>query len=1442
MNDSELNENEIYSSKNFSKLNKQYIDIDTVNFENLGKYPKYHSFFKRGFLNTILFKWLSPIINSAEKGVIVNDSDINLADDDDDIQTEYIYFIRNWNEEFSKPEAVKSIQFSTFKVIFKTFYLRIINILLFKLIFDIIQMYRPWQIHGVLYWIGDPNGSKTSGILKFLSIVICELISGSILQQYFRRSFSLSVMLKGVMNYSLTNKLIKLPKNVAIENISKCISLLSSESTYLLGTGNTLLAVPSMVLQNLLLLFSLYQYIGISAFIGYIIIVLSLFVNGLLINLTQSVRFKYISSLDKRISLSTELVNSFKQIKCYAWEKYYIKNINEIRKEEIRHLGIWRFLNQFGLVLATLCVSLSPVISFGSFLYLNRKFPIDVIFTSLLIFESLQLTLVLLPTGISSLQKIINCYSRLSEILLLKDIEPLQSILDKIEQENYAVKVNNVYFNYPTKNDILSSINFNIQKNQKVGIIGYVGSGKTTLIELILQELKPRLGTIQSNGSVFYCSQSSWIINGTIRSNIILDLPFDQAWYDIVINACSLVYDLKAMPNGDLTEIGENGINLSGGQKQRVSLARAVYQNTDILILDDVFSALDNVVSTSIFQKCIINLLKNKTVILATNKLDILSYLDQVIFINNTTLSYSGPPNQSFFSHPDFQDLLNSMYKVQNQINQIIDDVVTIEEIQDIEGILTESDISGQSCDIIPNTNNINNNKLSHPIIRISETITSIPKNEIELEKSNHNLSPSLPGSYNITSNSNSNPNPNPNLNQNIQTSPKISRRGSRVSLSALKDKYRRESQTLRNSLEQQMIETNKNDKSFKETAQLLDDHKSLKVKHVEFSKYIEYIRKFDPTILVISIIVIYSCTLSNIFSSAWISKWSSEFDKYGIAKGLIILTAISILQPILNLLFRAATIYLTTGVSQEIYNELLVKLSYSKLAFYESVPIGTILSRITSDIVVIDEMIPQNLTDFTYCFTKVTIYIGYFIYLDYRFIIVFLPISYFFNKFRMRAMFANRQLKRIFHSRTSPILTSVSYTVDGLSILRCSKNGLKNFSKNVQYLIDYECAPWRCYCLIQRWLGIHIDILGACVISSLGIFCISAKGFVSVGAIAIAFQCSVSFTQLVLWMIRNISETENNFLSYERISELIGILPQEANIGGDDDDDDDNNNNLNKSFNIKEINENVQDSDSLLINIDHPNKPLSLDWPTNGNIVFKNVVLRYNPDEPAILNNLSFSIQGGKKIGICGRTGSGKSTLLSAILRLYNIQEGSILIDNVDISQISLKKLRSLITIIPQEPNILTGTLRYNLDPFNEYTSEEIDQALVNSNSKSFVDSLPDGINTKMTNISNNISLGQKQLICLARAILRKSKIILLDEATSSMDIATDNIIQNIIKTHFSSCTILSIAHRIHTIIDYDLIIVLDKGKIVEYDSPQNLLSNTSSVFYSIANEVNKL
>ncbi|KAH7649627.1 hypothetical protein FG379_000887 [Cryptosporidium bovis] len=1417
----------ILSESVYSKLNenelKKHIEVDDdkevykVNGKLpefissfLSRYPRHQFIFKRGLLNTILFRWLDPIFQASNKGEYITDNEINKADDDKDIRMEYEYFIKNWKEEFSKPESKHSLYYSTYKVILKTFFLRIISILSLKLIHDIIHTIRPWQIKGILAWINDPNGTRSSGIFRFMLIVVFDIISGSLLQQYFRESFSLSIMLKGVMNYALSHKLVKLPKRIATSNMPKCISFFSSESTHILDTGNAMLAVPSMIFQNILLLISLYKFIGVSAFIGYIIIALSLFLNGFLLRMTQLTRNKYINSMNDRISLSSEFVHSFKQIKCYAWESYYLKNITSVREKELKNLSIWRFYNQFCYVLASLGISISPVISFGSFFLFTRTFPVDIIFTSILVFELLQVTMVLLPRGLSSLQKIANTYTRLSDFLLLDEIEPREMITDP-KHENDAVIFDDVSFNYQNNDCVLKSINLIVRKKETVGIIGSVGSGKTTIIELILNEIKPTSGSVNSNGSVFYCPQTSWVTNNTIRDNIILDLPYDKKWYDEVVNACSLIYDFKAMPSGDLTMIGENGINLSGGQKQRISLARAVYQNPDIFILDDVFSALDNIVANNIFQECILGLLKDKTIILATNKLDVLTHLDKVAFISNKELSYFGPPTEKLFSHPEFRDFLINMNKIQSQINQIIDDVVPIEEIEEINNNSDQGD---------------SNNKL-----KISNTITSM-NISVNSMNSDDNLSDS-------------------NINNDISPS-NASRRGSRLSLSELRVKYERESKSkLNDNLngdDQDKDKSLVSQNSYSDNGKYKFDSNKLNKNKIDFSLYLEYIKQIKYGIFVVSVICTYLCSISMLSTSFWLSSWSKDMNKYKISTGILIFFLLSILQPIFILLFKFTNIYMTNNASKRIYSELLMKLTFSRLSFYESIPIGVILSRITSDVVSVDELLPQNLSDLLFSMSRVTIFIGYFIFLDYKFLFLFLTLLFLFVRIKDQALNANRQLKRIFHRRSSPILSSVSHTIEGISVIRCSNCGLDNFLKRMQYLIDYESAPWRCFCLVQRWMGIHIDLLGACIVSSLGIFCVLAKNNLSVGSIGIAFQCSSSLTQLVLWMIRTAAETENNFLSFERVRELIEKTAQEQNIDeyniiNDDQtlyNNDSSKNNENKLLN-KPTNHKDQCSDSLLINIDNSNLIVK-DWPKEGNIKFENVVLQYNISEPPVINDLTLSIKGGTKVGICGRTGSGKSSLLSTILRLYDIEKGRILIDGVDISKVSLKQLRSLVTIIPQEPNILTGTLRYNLDPHNKFTDDDIKEALVHSNSISFVNSLPDGINTQMSGVFSNISIGQKQLICLARALLRKSKIILFDEATSSVDIATDNIIQNIVKKHFSNCTILSIAHRVHTIIDFDYIIVLDKGRVIEYDTPHNLLSNTSSVFYSIVNEINAL
>ncbi|EEA07368.1 ABC transporter family protein [Cryptosporidium muris RN66] len=1361
-----------------------FIENDPKENEGKCNHSKYPNMFKRGIINTLLFTWLHPIINSVHEGNILTDEEMKEVDDDTCIETEYESFLYNWKNEFSN--QVRSELISTIKVIYRTFGIRILYILLLKFFYDITSSSEPWQVYKILSWLNNPNSTTFEGIWRFGLLVLSEISRGFILQQYLRRSFSLATMLRGVVGYTVSGKVINISKTLASENISKCLNLISSESMSILISGNTLLVAPSMIFQNILLLILLYKFVGISSLIGYSIIIFSLYLNTLLIKRNQAVRLKYIDVLDKRISLSTEFISFFRQIKCYAWENYYLTNISKIRDKEIKHLSRWRLISQLGNVLATACVSISPVLTFGTYLSLKGDFEIDILFSSLMIFELLQQSLIMLPLGINTLQKTINCYNRLTEILLLEEVIKPNKILDldldldldpDVNTET-SIIIKNLVFGWSRDEITLHSINANVNRGELVGIIGPVGCGKTTLLELILQEILPSSGIIRTSGQIAYCSQSPWIIDSTIRHNILLDLPYDEKWYQTVVNSCSLNFDLKVMPNGDLTEIGEKGINLSGGQKQRIGLARAIYQRSDTLLLDDILSALDNTVANQIFRNLILKLLKgNKTVIMVTNKLDILSFFDRVIFIKNKTIAYAGPPDKNFINNKDYEVLLQSMQKIQKELSQTVDDIVTLEEISEIE---------------------MNNDKYSI-------------KSDITLESMNY---------------------------RNLFTSSETtSRRGSRVSMKILRDKYRRESDILTNDKKSSESSLSSYDYSSKKmsTEQVFTrENENISLGKIKKSIYISYIKDNTVKWCILVVLLIYSHSACSLLSSLWISKWSLNINAYGKLYGLLVLFGISALQPIFSFLFRSSNIYMASRASGRIYHKIVEKLAYSKMQFYEFTPIGRIISRITNDIVIIDEVLPQNMNDFLFALSRISFSIGYFIYLDIRFALLFLALCYFFIGIRNKALNTNRQLKRIFHTKNAPIISKLTYLIEGLPILRCTDNSLNVFDQEVRDLIDSECRPWRCYCLIQRWLGIRIDFIGACVNFTLGILCIFTKKYLSVASIGIAFQYSNVLTHLIIWITRVVSEAENNFLSYERIQEYIENIPQEYIL---------NSYNSNKS-NLKHINisenENKELLKSLIINIDNINNTSK--WPLKGKIVFKNVYLQYNNTGPIILNNLNFTINGGVKVGICGRTGSGKSSLLSVLLRLYDIQNGEILIDGINILDIDLRVLRSAITIIPQEPNIMTGSLRYNVDPFNEYSDSEVMKALARSNAQDFVNNLPDGIHTLLSSSSNNLSMGQRQLVCLTRALLRNSKIILLDEATASVDIATDDIIQKTIQREFSECTILSIAHRIHTIINFDLIIVLDNGYIAEFDTPQNLLANTSSIFYSLATQTNTI
>lgn len=293
-----------------------------------------------------------------------------------------------------------------------------------------------------------------------------------------------------------------------------------------------------------------------------------------------------------------------------------------------------------------------------------------------------------------------------------------------------------------------------------------------------------------------------------------------------------------------------------------------------------------------------------------------------------------------------------------------------------------------------------------------------------------------------------------------------------------------------------------------------------------------------------------------------------------------------------------------------------------------------------------------------------------------------------------------------------------------------------------------------------------------------------------------------ISLTGILQWGMRQWSELENHMTSVERVMEYTEV----------------------KSEPIRQ----------QLLNVPKT-------WPEFGKIIFQNVSMRYSLDSPYVLKNLNFTIYPGEKIGVVGRTGAGKTSMIAALFQLYEI-EGNVIIDDINTTSMPLEQLRSKISIIPQQPVLFSGTMRKNLDPFEEYNDEILWSALEEVELKQFITESPSQLNTNVFESGSNFSIGQRQLVCLARAIIRKNKILVMDEATANVDPHTDALIQKTIRKKFVDCTVITIAHRLHTVMDCDRVLVMNAGEVVEFDHPHNLLQNTDNIFYTMVQITGKV
>uniref|UniRef100_A0A8C6MW78 ABC-type glutathione-S-conjugate transporter n=1 Tax=Mus spicilegus TaxID=10103 RepID=A0A8C6MW78_MUSSI len=573
----------------------------------------------------------------------------------------------------------------------------------------------------------------------------------------------------------------------------------------------------------------------------------------------------------------------------------------------------------------------------------------------------------------------------------------------------------------------------------------------------------------------------------------------------------------------------------------------------------------------------------------------------------------------------------------------------------------------------------------------------------------------------------------------------------------------------------------------------------------VKFSIYLKYLQAVGWWSLLFIVIFYVLNYVAFIGSNLWLSAWTSDSEKQNGTDNspsqrdmrIGVFGALGIAQGIFLLSSSLWSIYACRNASKTLHRQLLTNILRAPMSFFDTTPTGRIVNRFAGDISTVDDTLPQTLRSWLLCFFGIVSTLVMICMATPIFIIIIIPLSILYISVQVFYVATSRQLRRLDSVTKSPIYSHFSETVSGLPVIRAFEHQ-QRFLANSEKQIDTNQKCVFSWITSNRWLAIRLELVGNLIVFCSALLLVIYKNSLTGDTVGFVLSNALNITQTLNWLVRMTSEAETNIVAVERINEYINV-----------------------------------DNEAPWVTDKKP----PADWPKKGEIQFNNYQVRYRPELDLVLKGITCNIKSTEKVGVVGRTGAGKSSLTNCLFRILESAGGQITIDGIDIASIGLHDLRGRLTIIPQDPILFSGNLRMNLDPFNKYSDEEIWRALELAHLKSFVAGLQLGLLHEVTEGGDNLSIGQRQLLCLGRAVLRKSKILVLDEATAAVDLETDSLIQTTIRNEFSQCTVITIAHRLHTIMDSDKIMVLDSGKIVEYGSPEELLSNMGP-FYLMAKE----
>ncbi|XP_018576132.1 probable multidrug resistance-associated protein lethal(2)03659 isoform X2 [Anoplophora glabripennis] len=1104
------------------------------------------------------------------------------------------------------------------------------------------------------------------------------------------------------------------------------VNLLSNDVQRFDMAANFLHYAWIMPIQAVIAFYIMYRSVGYAAIAGMLAITLeSIPLQGYMSRLQGKWRYHIALRTDNRVKLMNEITTGVQVIKMYAWEKPFEKVIELARRLEIDVVRKTSYIRGVSVAIMVFTERVTLYLTIITYVLLGNRLTGDVVFSMAQLFNTVQLYMsIFYPMAISSYAEADVSIKRLEKFLLLEENTDIavanEQTISDIEKKGTVriVKVNASWLPNPIV-DTLMNINLDIAPGTLCCVVGNVGSGKSSLLQLLLRELPLNAGRVDIGGSISYASQESWLFVSSVRNNILFGRPYIKNRYKDVVKVCALERDFEQFPHGDKTLVGERGVSLSGGQRARINLARAVYADADIYLLDDPLSAVDTHVGKHLFHECFKKYLKDKTRILVTHQLQFLKEADIIVIINNGRIekicTYSELSKTELGSLNQENAKENEKENIQEDHRERVQSVTSVrrERLQSVTSVgssLVNEDEPQETDELIekgaiPTSTYLEYCRAGGTIFLLLFLfflliIAQMASNASDLwvtywtnmEELRYQLTPSenlITG--NLTNNFN------------ITTT---------------------------------------------ETPSIIND------------------------------------TLKNVTNQVDITSIGSR-DSYIIIYTIFIIGSI-ILTTARSLLYYK--ICMTASIN--LHNKMFSNVLQAPMRFFDTNPSGRILNRFSKDMGAVDELLPRAGLDALQIFLVMFgILVMVFIVTPWM-VAPAIVLGIIFYYFRLIYLETAQDVKRLEGTTKAPVFSHISATLYGMPTIRSSK-AERMITREFDVLQDQHTSTWFMFFVSSEAFGFFLDIISTIFLAMVTYqFLIFRDENTLSGNVGLVISQSLILTGMLQFGVRQTAEVTSNMTSVERVLQYTK-LDKEGPF------------------------------ESL-----PTNKP-DRNWPNSGKVVFTNVYVRYTLEDPPVLKNLNMEINQAEKVGIVGRTGAGKSTLIASLFRLAPI-EGKITIDDVDTSAIGLNDLRSNISIIPQEPVLFSSSIRYNLDPFEKVTDDMLWQALENVELKTAIDDL----NQQVSEGGSNFSAGQRQLICLARAIVRNNKILVMDEATANVDPQTDSLIQKTIRTNFEKCTVITIAHRLNTIMDSDRVLVMDAGQAVEFDHPHQLLQKPHGFF----------